>query len=93
MTSFSAGCSIIETMKSRWGITCVVISLAVFGSLQFVNFSSTDEVAGKRAATSTAEITYVVDGDTIRATPTGGGFFDGSTSSTLVRLVGMTSGN
>jgi endonuclease YncB( thermonuclease family) len=83
----------METMKFRWGITCVVISLAVFGSLQFVNFSSTDEVGGKRAATSTAEITYVVDGDTVRIKPVNGVLFDSSTTSTLVRLVGMTSGN
>jgi len=83
----------MQTMKLRWSITCIAITLAVFGSLQFVNFSSTDEVAGKRAATSTAEITYVVDGDTVRVKPIEDVLFDSSTTSTLVRLVGMTSGN
>jgi micrococcal nuclease len=73
---------------------CSAILLILAGTALVLGEKTTDYNGGNQpthhqSATTSAQVLYVVDGDTIRVKPTGGPFFDGSTSSTPVRLIGV----
>jgi len=79
----------MKQIKLRRVISLTLLGLVVLLGVKAVEFNNNNQSVRHQIATATADVTRVVDGDTIRVEPHGSPFFDGSTSTVSVRLIGI----
>jgi len=82
-------CCIMEAVKTKRAILIVAGLFILIGFYHGVDVDKASNSTQNQPAESRAFVTYVFDGDTVQARPVDNTFFDGSTSSTAVRLIGV----